>query len=481
MKIPIITESFRDIPATPPITAGFPAGAMIPFGAVEQASGNILNVLQTLKKQDAVNKISNNIADFEKVLSTEYLDYINTKGEASYNGVERLLEFSNKYKDTLQKSNQPKEVINESLKNIDKIVTQRIYDYASHEQRQRAFVSELTRKNLEDTLLTNSFYGIGNVDENIDKYRELLNAHAETNQLSKDEVSLRITEFTKKVSERYLAGLITRAPDQAIELIESGAFNKYLDTADVQRYSHSAKTAKIEQQRIIEAEQKQRLAELQRDANKELADTFLDGNPKVIKETLGKYRDILDDKDYTRWSEKYKNFVDNYDKTVLSGAQNTELAELQIRALRGESIETLKEDVLNAVINRKVSYEDGKRIIQDAESYRINPINRDKIQEVKQSIDALHREGIFGKGSEGETERLRILNNFLEYMRTNPGANPIDYANTVLAPMVTRKYLFFKRKREPTIEEIKEREKRFMPTEKVLTAEEYLKKWGITK
>lgn len=492
-KIPIVQ---RSVGMTREITAPLISGQPLTGGALEgiaelgetvsDVSGAIGNQLIRIKRQDAINETAKKVTSFQRALQTEFINYTQTSGEDAYGGQDRLLKFAESSAKEILKDVKDPELQSQIRIEIDNIITNRLDDYARHEASQRRVVSQRTRDDLFDTLSTNSFHGIGTVDENLDKFSRLITSQIDSGQISESDGEGLLLTAKRGFSERQLAGIIYRNPESAVELIQTGLYDDYLDTKTLEHYKQVADREKQNRVKLEEARQKEITRINIESANKELTDSMLAGDVEKFKENLGKHRETLSDSDYTRWTKEYQNMIDNSAKPVANTINNQVLTDFQVQALTGEGLKSAEEmqtfrlKVSRAVADRQISVENARKILSDAENITQDVSRQAQLRESVQTIEALHKAGLFGKGVNGELTRESVIRDLYNFTSQNPDKPTSEFTQKVFEPKIVERFwgLFGKKKVVPSTEEIAQRAEE-MSRKPLDLADEYLKSYGV--
>lgn len=430
-----------------PTLRSVPNEAIIPE-AIAGLTGDLANTFAKLHEQDVVNKTIDEVNKFKTTMQSEIIDYMNTTGENSYDGQKRLVDFVNKYKTDEVSKIKDSKVKERVLNTIDNYTINLMPDYANHETKQRKTVSENVRIQALDNITTNAFFRPSSLEESIKDWNDVITAQVQTGQISEQEAVNIGTIGRQKIAEKSLSGLLTTNPDVALNIINSGTYDKYLSPDMIIHYRNVATKEQENRLKIMEAEKKEQARQNIENANKEITDAMLEGNPEKYRQILGKYRDVITDTDYTRWAKEYNNLIENLSKPVKSVEGNQLLLNLEIQALTGKGLETkekledYKNQVANAVKDRIISSNDAKRLIKDAEQFSGNVFMQKEIEKSIDTIDFMFKNGYLGdkKSKEAALNREKIIRDIYKYAKQNPEKDVTGFVEKIIEPLTLNKW-----------------------------------------
>jgi hypothetical protein len=111
-----------------------------------------------------------------------------------------------------------------------------------HQANQRSEVSGQIRERKIDGILKDSFDSNEPVEESIERWQETIIGQRATGQLGEEEAAELLANGEQKIAEASLDGIVSRDPEAAIELIEAGAYDEYLDQKQIKAFDKQAKT-----------------------------------------------------------------------------------------------------------------------------------------------------------------------------------------------------------------------------------------------
>ena len=390
-----------------------------------------------MQKQDEDNKIANLAIQFDNDLVGDYIDYHNQKGDNAYGSQERLDAFQDRKTKELTKGIDNPRVVQGITQHVQTRVSNRRIDYASYESQQRGVVSELTRDMNLDTAAQSAFNGIGSLEENLETVRNLIKTQHDNGEISAETSEAWLLDAERKVAERTLAGIVNRQPDASVELMQSGVFNKYLDSKTIEHYTNEARQEASRQTKIQEAAIKRQQEERESVANKEMSDALLDG--KLNTELLGKHREAFTPEQYKSWVKEYDSQIDNLKKSVDEEKAKTVEAELYVKALTSDQLSTqqgqeaFKQEIAGRVARRELDPVKARQLLNDTtEVDKGNPERKAAIKQSIDSIEVAYKNGILGDGMESTIEREKMVRDLRAWSIQNPDKDPVEFTEKVL-------------------------------------------------
>ena len=390
-----------------------------------------------MQKQDEDNKTANLSMQFDNNLVTDYIDYHQQLGDKAYGSQERLEAFQQLQIKALTKDVDNPRINQNITAYIQNKINNRRIDYAGHEARQRQEVSTITRDMKLDSVTQSAFNGIGTLDENIDNVRNFIKTQHDNVEIGTDTATEWLLQAERKIAERTVAGMINRTPETAIEIMKSGAFNKYLDSKTIEHYTNEARQEAHRQKLIQKAALDEQRKALEDTANKELSDALLDGN--LTTDILGKHRDSLTSEQYKSWVKEYDSQIDNLKKTVDEEKAKSVESDLYVKALTNDQLSTqqgqeaFKQEIASKVARRELDPVKARQLLNDAiEIDKGNPERKAAITQSIKSIDTAYKNGILGEGIESTIERERMVRDLRLWSIQNPDKNPDEFTEKVL-------------------------------------------------
>ena len=440
LKIPIY-ERTRSLPDSAggvplnPSAFGRAGESIARFGdtlanfALQNAEQNI-----RMQREDEDNKIANLSTQFDATLINEHIEYNKLQGDKAYGSRERLDLFQKSQLKEITKDIENSRVVAGISSYIENKINSKRLSYASYEAGQRQVVSDTTRDMRLDSISEKAFNGVGEIEENLEDVRSFIKTQHDNGEISTDVAEAWLYDAERKVAERTVAGMVNRMPTAAIEIMNAGAFNKYLDSKTIEHYTNEARQEAGRQEKIQEAAIKEQKKALEDEANKEMTDALLDG--KLNKELLGKNRDALSSGKYESWSEKYNTQIENLAKSVNEEKAQTLESELFVKGLdisTQKEFDVFEDEIALNVAKKKLTTQKARQLLNDAtEIDKGNPERKAAITQSIDSIEVAYKNGILGDGMESTIEREKMIRDLRAWSIQNPDKDPVEFTEKVL-------------------------------------------------
>lgn len=442
MKIPIlrrreqITGSSGGVPMDSNIPSIAPAISSI-GRSISNLGIDLADHSLRMQKQDEDNKIANLAIQFDNNLANDYIDYHQQLGDKAYGSQERLEAFQQSQIKAITKDVDNPRVTQGITQYIQNKINNRRIDYAGYEAGQRQQVSIITRDTKLDSVSQSAFNGIGTLDENINNVRDFIKTQHDNGEISTDTASEWLLNAERKVAERTVAGMINRTPTAAIEIMGSGAFNKYLDSKAIEHYTNEARQEAHRQELIQKAALTEQRKALEDTANKEMTDALLDGN--LDTNILGKHRNSLSPAQYESWVKDYNTQVNNLNKSVNEEKSKTVESDLYVKALTSDQLSTsqgladFKQEIAGKVARKELDPVKARQLLDDAtEIDKGNPERKAAITQSINSIEVAYKNGILGDGMESTIEREKMVRDLRAWSIQNPDKDPVEFTEKIL-------------------------------------------------
>lgn len=422
------------------------AGAV---GDVGRAIGDVGDAVtkhrEKLRKQDLENKSSDIETTYDDEQRAWSADESSKTGGDSFGNIERAEKFRD---DSISKYT--KDIEDPELKGrIESYIQNRsggMMDKLSiHQAGQRSEVSEQIRTKKIDGILKDSFDSNEPIEESLARWQETIIGQRATGQLGEEEAAELLANGEEKIAEASLDGIVNRDPEAAIELIEAGAYDEFLDQKQIKAFDKQAKTL----QKALDADAKARAneaAKAEQDAlkqkQKETGDVFVAGitegsltREHVLQSALDPTGENSKEhwlKEIEKRDKKVKESIDETWETnpVVEADFISRITEDPLSVSDTEITDKLGDGLDNATSKQLLTFKK-QRISKDRD-----PV---KEQEEKTSMQRLNdaKKSSFFSSDPRENERLWAENatNLQRYIQNHPEKDLNEYVTQILEPI----------------------------------------------
>ena len=264
--------------------SGLGQGEIAATGDVGRAISGLGDVVMQQRERQRLQDLKNKSIDIETSYDDEQRAYFSVEsqlaGSDSFGNIERaekfressILKHTEGVEDPELKTQIEGYIQNQSGGMMDRL--------SIHQASQRSEVSGQIRERKIDGILKDSFDGNKPVEESIFSWQRTILGQRETGQLGEEEAAELLVNGEEKIAEASLDGIVNRDPEAAIELIEAGAYDEFLDQKQIKAFDKQAKTL----QKALDDDTKARANEARKaeqDAlkqkQKETGDVFVTG------------------------------------------------------------------------------------------------------------------------------------------------------------------------------------------------------------
>lgn len=402
---------------------------------------------QILKKQDDVNTINEAMLEAETAYQKEVLDYTNNAlGKDAYDGQSRLTDFSHNLREKIFEGKQySPQVAKELDLRLKKEHLQYSDNFANHEMQQRQVVSKSNRTSTLDILVENSFRAVGKLDDNLEKYDDMINGQIQSHILSEEVGNIDKTEGKRKIAEATLSGIINRTPETAGEQLATGLWDKYLDKDSILHYTQVAKVEKHNKDLIEKSKSAAELKAAQGELGNKMTDAMLNGDMAAYQTALGQSRGIIDSNEYESRAQKYQTWVDNTNKKLDKDKREDNSGTLLMEVLRGfeteKDIADFKERVLSHIAVKNIESEDGKKLLADVNNFStISKQKKEQMDLIEKMFSGLtqKKNRIIGKDKgEKELNKTKLIQSMRDFALDNPDKDMLkDFAEPMMKALI---------------------------------------------
>jgi hypothetical protein len=415
-------------------------------GGLEDVGSALLERKRKLEAQDKQNKFIDIQRNYDDEQRAYHLNETQLTGEESYGSIDRAEKFRKKQVETFTK-----DVTDDDFKTtIEGYINSRsggmMDSLARHQAKQRDEVNTRTGGQRLEGILKDTLDGLEPIDESISRWENTITGQAAAGMLDEGKAEDIIVEGHKQIAKTSIDGLINRDPVAAVELIGSGAYDKYLSSKEMLFYDKQAKAMAKAVQADAKAQatarekaEKDALKQQQREIGNQFVSALSEGGltkEQILKSNL----EPTGENSKEHWLKEREK----YDKKVADSVDKEWKTKPEVEA---EFTQRITEDP-NSVKDSEITDKLGKGLDNATATKLLNfktkrikgEVDPVKEQEEKTAIKRLSdaKSGnFFDPADKVKNSKLwaENVNNLQRYIQNHPNEDIGDYVDQIMAPI----------------------------------------------